>query len=343
VNKLVGKKPPKAATVAGASAIPASDPAYPIISAVLDVVPASLWNFGRVTPDGDLLLVFASNENINTLAMLTDEFKRQRQKFAAGARIAATLGPLGDFSSGITLLFADARASFGILILLRTPDLGPFTATEFRILTLALDAASERFSTLRLQLPALAPSDQNTTSFVAEPADGAFYVLNTDLDIVLAWSSQELQQTTPAGLGARVADRLPAMLENSVRALTAGWRSGAVNPCGIGYPVPFLVVRTRPMSGPAGLFIGVRIVRFQPPNSLLGAATRFRISPREVQVLALLLNGKHLDEIAEQLCITSSTVQDHIKSMLDKTESGNRSELIARVLGWDSTPSSPRL
>jgi len=24
--------------------------------------------------------------------------------------------------------------------------------------------------------------------------------------------------------------------------------------------------------------------------------------------------------------------------MLDKTESGNRSELIARVLGWDSTP-----
>ena len=30
----------------------------------------------------------------------------------------------------------------------------------------------------------------------------------------------------------------------------------------------------------------------------------------------------------------------HIKSMLDKTESGNRSELIARVLGWESTPSA---
>jgi DNA-binding CsgD family transcriptional regulator len=54
-------------------------------------------------------------------------------------------------------------------------------------------------------------------------------------------------------------------------------------------------------------------------------------------VLALLLDGNHLDQIAKQLHITPSTVQDHIKSMLDKTESRNRSELIARVLGWAST------
>jgi DNA-binding CsgD family transcriptional regulator len=88
--------------------------------------------------------------------------------------------------------------------------------------------------------------------------------------------------------------------------------------------------------GPAGLFTGVRIDRFQPPNSLTGAAAQFHISPREVQVLALLLDGYHLDQIAQQLYITSSTVQDHIKSMLDKTRSQNRSELLARVLGWKS-------
>jgi DNA-binding NarL/FixJ family response regulator len=94
------------------------------------------------------------------------------------------------------------------------------------------------------------------------------------------------------------------------------------------------------MSGPAGLFIGVRIDRFRPPNSLTGAALRCHITTREVQVLALLLDGHHLNQIAKQLHITSSTVQDHIKSMLDKTESRNRSELIARVLGWESTPSA---
>jgi DNA-binding CsgD family transcriptional regulator len=58
-----------------------------------------------------------------------------------------------------------------------------------------------------------------------------------------------------------------------------------------------------------------------------------------VQVLALLLDGNHLDQIATQLSITSSTVQDHINSMLDKTGSRNRSELIARVLGWESAAS----
>ena len=51
--------------------------------------------------------------------------------------------------------------------------------------------------------------------------------------------------------------------------------------------------------------------------------------------------ARKLEEIAEALNITTSTVQDHIKSMVDKTESRNRTELIARVLGWDSEPEEP--
>jgi len=48
------------------------------------------------------------------------------------------------------------------------------------------------------------------------------------------------------------------------------------------------------MSGPAGFLIGVRIDRFREPNSLTAPAGRFHISPREVQVLALLLDGNTL-------------------------------------------------
>jgi DNA-binding CsgD family transcriptional regulator len=167
-------------------------------------------------------------------------------------------------------------------------------------------------------------------------------VLNSDLQIVLAWSSEDQRRIALTGLQTQLAERLPIVLEETVRELTSAWSSDSAKLPGVAHPVPFLVVRTQPMSGPAGLFIGVRIERFQPPNSLTGAATRFHISPREVQVLALLLDGNHLDQIAGQLHITSSTVQDHIKSMLDKTESRNRSELIARVLGWESKPSVPR-
>jgi DNA-binding CsgD family transcriptional regulator len=158
----------------------------------------------------------------------------------------------------------------------------------------------------------------------------------------LAWSSEDQRRVASTGLHSRIAERLPLVLEESVRQLTAGWSSVSENEPGIGHPVPFLVIQTQPMSGPAGFFVGVRVERYRPPNSLTAAVARFHITPREVQVLKLMLDGQHLDAIAKQLFITSSTVQDHIRNMLDKTESSNRSELIARVLGWNAAPSHER-
>jgi DNA-binding CsgD family transcriptional regulator len=238
------------------------------------------------------------------------------------------------------LLVADARAHFGILTLLRAAELGPFTSSEISMLTFALDAASDRLSALRLNPPA---PDERPTGAELEPARGAFYLLDVDLEIVLAWTSEDQRRIALTGLKTRIAERLPTLLEETVRELTQAWSTGpGGQKAGVARPVSFLVVRTQPMSGPSGLFIGVHVDRFQPPNSLTGAAARYHISPREVQVLALLLDGNHLDQISDQLHITSSTVQDHIKSMLDKTESRNRSELIARVLGWESTPHAPR-
>jgi DNA-binding CsgD family transcriptional regulator len=323
-------------------AMPESDPAYPIVAAILRVVPASRWAFARLESDGEIDRLVAADENGGELARLKTDFKRQRLQAKTGPRIAAALGPLGDFTSGVTLLFADAHATFGVMTLLRTAALGPFTSSEVSMLTFALSATSDRLSALRLQ-----SSDHEEGAFAVpehsgpapESPESAYYVLDRDFEIVLAWNSEEQRRVTLTGLRTRVADRLPAVLEESVRELTAGWGiEPSLQGAGIARPVPFLVVRTQPMSGPIGLFIGVRIDRFQQPNSLSGAGMRFHISPRELQVLVLLLDGAHLDEIGEQLYITSSTVQDHIRSMVDKTGSRNRTELIARVLGWDAKP-----
>ena len=89
-----------------------------------------------------------------------------------------------------------------------------------------------------------------------------------------------------------------------------------------------------PLAGPAGFFIGVVIQLYKEPHSLTAAAARFSLSPREAQVLVLLLDGAQIPEIAERLFITPSTVQDHIKGLLHKTSSQNRSQMIAKVLGW---------
>jgi hypothetical protein len=45
---------------------------------------------------------------------------------------------------------------------------------------------------------------------------------------------------------------------------------------------------------PRANFIGVSLERSKVEHSLTGAAERFRISPHEVQVLALLLDGQQL-------------------------------------------------
>jgi DNA-binding CsgD family transcriptional regulator len=323
--------------------MPQSDPAYPIVSGILGIVPVSRWTYARVEPGGALVSLFGSHDYGRGLPGMAAELDRQRNVASSGPRIAATLESLDEFASGITLLFADARADYGILTLLRTVKLGSFTSSEISMLTLALDAASDRLSALRLQ-PFGAESGRALSGAAgaqSNPPEGDFYVLDRDLQIVLAWSSADQRRVAMTELQTRIADRLPLVLEQTVRELTSAWSADAVNEPGVARPVPFLVVRTQPLSGPTGLFIGVQIERYQPRNSLTGAASRFHISPRETQVLALLLDGKHLDQIAQQLYITSSTVQDHIKSMLDKTGSRNRSELIARILGWESTPTYP--
>jgi DNA-binding CsgD family transcriptional regulator len=318
-------------------AAPAADAAQLIVRAIVSVVPASRWVFASFGRDGTLGRLLASDIRPDQLAALTRELERQRAKVPTGSRLAATLSPLGEFESGATLVFADTHRTFGVLMLLRSSELGPFTSAEVSVLAFALGSASEQFAALRLlAVEAALPETFSPSPPPAEVPAGVFYVLDRQLKIVLGWGSEDQRRIALTGLRTRVADRLPAAIEATVRELTAAWMEPAAEPePGTARPVPFLVVRTEPLTGPDGLFIGVRIDRLRAPNSLAGAATRFRISPRELQVLALVLDGTHLEEIGRRMHITTSTVQDHIHSMVEKTASRNRSELIARVLGWE--------
>ncbi len=321
--------------------VPKSDPAAIVVAEIVRVVPASRWAFAHVGIDGEVERLLVSDDVRDERARLRNEIERQRGASASGPRIAAILGPLGAYESGITLLFADARATFGILTLLRTPSLGPFTSAELSVLAFAVATASEHLALLRFHANDAAAADvARAAERVPAPAvDEATYILDRELAITLAWHGEEQLRRGLTGLQTRVADRLPKLLEETVRELTASWGPDADSTSpGTARPVPFLVVRTQPMSGAGGLFIGVRIERFRSAHSLAGAAARYHITPRELQVLGLLLDGTQLDEIGRRLHITSSTVQDHVRNMVEKTGSRNRSSLIARILGWEATP-----
>jgi DNA-binding CsgD family transcriptional regulator len=315
-----------------------ADPALSIIAGILRVAPATRWAFARVEADGALSHLVASDDAAGELSRLRAELKRQRKKVRSGPNVAPSLEAIGSYVSGITLLFANSRRTFGILSLVRNAELGPFTPAELNILGFALPSICEQYTAALMEtshggytLRKQAPERRRAPEFT----DTGFYVLDRELNVVFSWISGH--QHAVAAIAHL--ERLPAAIEDAVRDLTASWIvDGGPPKDGVSHAVPFLEVRTQPLSGPAGVCVGVRIARRKPRNSLATAVARFEISPREEQVLRLLLEGRQIEEIGRQLHISISTVQDHVKSMVERTGSRSRTEMIARVLGWESEP-----
>jgi DNA-binding NarL/FixJ family response regulator len=60
------------------------------------------------------------------------------------------------------------------------------------------------------------------------------------------------------------------------------------------------------------------------------------LSPRELEVLALVADGYRDHEIAARLFVSPHTVANHVKRILEKLETPSRAAAVARALraGW---------
>jgi DNA-binding CsgD family transcriptional regulator len=319
------------AALTGLEDLSPDDLSREIVAEILRVVPASHWSFARFGDRGlsdQLLLTDTHTNRQEEFEHLKTELALQREHTAKGPRMAATLDSLqAPYTSGIVLVFADTRREFGLLRLLRAEERGPFTSVEVQALALALDGAIDRLSGLAL---ASSMDEREATLASEQPF---MHVLDRDLNVVLTWERSRAQNAMPAAIRTRPAMRLPTVIEDAVRDLIADWTSDiAEQTPGVAQPVPFLTVRAQRLAGPMGTFVGVLLQRPEGAQVFGRAARAFALSPREVETLSLLLPGATLGEVAKAMHITPSTVQDHIKSMLHKTGSRNRSELIAKLL-----------
>jgi DNA-binding NarL/FixJ family response regulator len=66
------------------------------------------------------------------------------------------------------------------------------------------------------------------------------------------------------------------------------------------------------------------------------------VTEREREVAVLLAQGRTNPDIAEMLVLSPYTVQDHIKSLFEKTGVSSRQELVARVFLDDYMPQIAR-
>jgi DNA-binding CsgD family transcriptional regulator len=77
------------------------------------------------------------------------------------------------------------------------------------------------------------------------------------------------------------------------------------------------------------VYITIEAARRSEVLTLLGR--QYGLTPREQHVVSLVLGGLATRRIAERLGITQHTVQDHLKSIFDKTDVRSRRELAHRL------------
>jgi DNA-binding NarL/FixJ family response regulator len=93
-----------------------------------------------------------------------------------------------------------------------------------------------------------------------------------------------------------------------------------------------VAVKLIELSGGSAPTYAVLVERFALRDHVESIARRYRLSRRERQVLALIVKGLRTEEVAQHLVIARSTVIFHVKQLLMKTNSRNRTEMVAKII-----------
>ncbi len=128
-------------------------------------------------------------------------------------------------------------------------------------------------------------------------------------------------------------DALPAVLRSLVPQLRARLRERADTSTAALLTVD-LCVRACHMSGQPGRHLLLLLERVQRRDAVAHNLERFALSPRECDVVMLVLYGYSNRRIADQLFLTEYTVEDHLKRVFAKLAVKSRTALAAKILGW---------
>jgi DNA-binding CsgD family transcriptional regulator len=129
---------------------------------------------------------------------------------------------------------------------------------------------------------------------------------------------------------------LPRALRDAVGDVIHRWAENGVDLDQSVVALGGLILRIAPLLGQCGCFYAVFVEKEARREDLREAVTRFSLTPREVEVLDLILDGLQASEIADRLHIAEVTVFDHFKHISYKTRARNRADMLAKVFNWQT-------
>jgi DNA-binding NarL/FixJ family response regulator len=158
-------------------------------------------------------------------------------------------------------------------------------------------------------------------------------ILDDDMNVVCAegraidflsqvFSSDERSEALPKGVRDAIADIVRERSRSS-----GGLHTEALLSVGM------LLLRVVPLTGEGGSYTAVFVEPHAKREHLQRAAERYGLSKREREVLGLMVRGYRGAGIAESLCISTATVNDHVKNLLKKTDARSRSEMLVKIFG----------
>ncbi len=235
---------------------------------------------------------------------------------------------IGDVASSA---YADRFGCWGFLDLWRDDSSEDFSADDIRFLDSVAEpvtAALRRCVAAKFLEPAIAQS---------RGLGPVVLLLDDDLRVISQTAASEdwLNALLPAEPGQspipasayNVSGQLLALEEGvDVHAATARVHLGE------GF---WVTVRAARLSAAEGIAAGIAVTleESSPPERLDMYARATGLSNRESELLGRLATGGDTRDIAARMSVSENTVQDHLKSVFDKTGARNRAALLGRALG----------
>ena len=173
---------------------------------------------------------------------------------------------------------------------------------------------------------------------------------STSPGLVVLGPHDDVELITPPARELLAATRTPDQAgddetpPSSLLALAAFTRSGPHDPDGaphtVAVPTPsgWITLHASRPDGAAAGRVAIVLERAASPESTAVRLEAHGVTAREREIAGLLARGLTNPEIAARLVLSPYTVQDHIKSLFEKTAVSSRQELVARVFLDDYLP-----